>query len=585
MGKSKYKWLKRRSKADPEVPYETPVWLGNMSNGEFFRPQSEKQRKTRELILQTCDERARKKGMDRREFMASSMGMATTLSVLNFAAGCGGKDGMMSTSAVDKFLKDAGSTAYDGGTSHAASGSGAAATGARSSIGSGVAGSSAGTAGARSAAAGSPSSALDGGVSMQPTAAGSGGGSDGGFMINQDMCMDDQFADMLFKRDYFILDFQTHHTNEGQSGPVFDDCMDNADCTSPDTYVRKIFEMSDTTVAVLSGLPAMIDEATNDLSGFSFRNEDMRNSRDRVNKAARMLNPNAGERMVAHCQISPKTNPEANAKMMQENKEKYDTRGWKCYPPTEGGWFLHENDGFIKTAIELNEKLVCVHKGFPFPGWSAEHANPMPDVGVTALRYPDVNFVIYHSAYHNGHTEGPFIADPDPLEGGTDRLWKVITDNQLKMKNVFAEMGSAWVLSMTDPVVAQHYIGKALTYMGEDRVVWGSECVWFGCPQNQIEAMKMFKISTEFQDMYGYPDFTDLTRRKIFGLNGAGLYRVDPNACRYQVALSQLAMRKQRLDEVWGPRRHALWNPPAIRTRRQFVQHGLDRVRRGEIDA
>src|ERR1700712_1037277 len=108
MGKSKYKWLKRRSKADPEVPYETPVWLGNMSNGEFFRPQSEKQRKTRELILQTCDERARKKGMDRREFMASSMGMATTLSVLNFAAGCGGKDGMMSTSAVDKFLKDAG---------------------------------------------------------------------------------------------------------------------------------------------------------------------------------------------------------------------------------------------------------------------------------------------------------------------------------------------------------------------------------------------------------------------------------------------------------------------------------------------
>jgi hypothetical protein len=116
-------------------------------------------------------------------------------------------------------------------------------------------------------------------------------------------------------------------------------------------------------------------------------------------------------------------------------------------------------------------------------------------------------------------------------------------------------------------------------------VVWGSECVWFGCPQNQIEAMKMFKISTEFQDMYGYPEFTDAIRRKIFGLNGAPLYRVDPNACRYDVELSQLAARRQRLDEVWGPRRHALYNPPAITTHRQYVQLGIERRRRGEIDA
>jgi uncharacterized protein len=581
MGKSKYRWLKRRSKADPEVPYEAPVWLGNMSNGEFFRPQREKDRKIREVILQKCDDMARRKGMDRREFMASTMGMATTLSVLNYAAGCGGKDGMMTNQAVDSFIKDAGSTPYDGGVSgRGSSGSGASGSGSTSS----------GAAGARASgsagSSGGGSSPLDAGMPSQMSAAGSGsGGSDGGFMVNPDMCMDEEFADMVFKRDYFILDFQTHHTNEGSGGPVFDDCMDGAECTSPDAYVRKIFEMSDTTVAVLSGLPAQIDEATNDLSGFAFKNEDMRNSRDRVNKAARMLNPMAGERMVAHCQISPKNNPEANARMMTENKQMYDTRGWKCYPPTEGGWFLHENDAFIKTAIELDEKLVCLHKGFPFPGWSRVHANPIPDVGVVAMRYPDVNFVVYHSAYDSAHMEGPQVADPNPDDGGTDRLWKVITDNQLANKNVYAEMGSAWVLSMTDPVVAQHYIGKALKNMGEDRVVWGSECVWFGSPQNQIEAMKMFKISTEFQDMYGYPDFTDAIRRKIFGLNGAKLYRVDPNACRYDVKLSNLAAHRQNLDNMFGGRRHALWNPPAVTTRRQYIKLGMERKRRGDIDA
>ena len=420
------------------------------------------------------------------------------------------------------------------------------------------------------------------GMSTARGGSGGSGGSDGGFVVTPEMCMDEALADRLFKSDYFILDFQTHHTNEGTPGPVFDDCMDGAMCTSPDTYVRKIFEQSDTTVAVLSGLPASVDAMTNDLSGpFAFKNEDMRRSRDRVNKAA-MLNGMAAERMVAHCQISPKNNPEANARMMMQNKMEFDTRGWKCYPPTEGGWFLHENDDFIKTAIMLNEPLVCAHKGFPFQGWSRVHADPGPDVGVVAKRYPDVNFVIYHSAYDSGHTEGEYDDNPDPQDGGTDRLWKVIKDNDLKNKNVYAEMGSAWVISMRDPMVAQHYIGKALKYMGEDRVVWGSECVWFGSPQNQIEAMKVFQISKEFQDKYGYPEFTDTIRRKIFGLTGAKLYRVDPNACRYKVGLSDLMAYRQELDHVWGPRRHA-FNPPVIRTRRQFLDFRQGMRRRREL--
>jgi uncharacterized protein len=578
MAKSKFKWLKRRRKGDPEIPYETPVWLGDLSNGEFYRPQSEKHRKMRELILQKCDERARAKGMDRREFMASSMGMATTLSVFNLAAGCANVDGMMPSSAVDKFMDAAAGTPYDAGMPGAGAsggaGSGAAAT---SPSGNGRSGSSAGGAGSNSNSAGM------GGSDPQQMPSSMSGGSDGGFMVSEEMCMDEQMADALFKTDYFILDFQTHHTKEGQYGPVFDDCADGVECTSPDTYVRKIFELSDTTVAVLSGLPAEIDEATNDLNAFSFTNLDMRTSRDRVNAAARMLNPMAAERMVAHCQISPKANPDGNARMMMENKQQHDTRGWKCYPPTEGGWFLHENDAFIKTAIELGEPLVCLHKGFPFQGWSRVHADPMPDVGVTALRYPEVNFVVYHSAYDSDVMEGPYNQNPDPDMGGTDRLWKVVTDNNLMNKNVYAEMGSAWQLSMSDPVVAQHYIGKALKYMGEDRVVWGSECVWFGSPQPQIEAMKAFKISTEFQDMFGYPDYTDAIKRKVFGLTGAKLYRVDPNACRYKVSLSQLAMRKQLLDDVWGPRRHALNNPPVITTRRKLIQVWRDRIARGDF--
>jgi uncharacterized protein len=528
VGKNRLNWITGRKKTQPEVPYETPVWLGNLSNGEFFKPQGARERKVREQILQRCDENARKKGMERREFMASTMGMATTLSVLNLAAGCGDEDGMLSRDTVESHMDDADAAAK--GESSRSSGS---------------------------------------------------SGSEGGFAVGGGMCLDEEMADRLLKQKYFILDFQTHHTNEGQPGLCL--AMENggAECTSPSTYVRQIFEESETTVAVLSGLPAEIDEVTNDLSAFAFTNEDMRNSRDRINKAAK-LSDAAGERMVAHCQISPKNKPEANARMMVENKEKYDTRGWKCYPPTEGGWFLHENDAFIKTAIEVNEPLVCVHKGFPFQGWSRVHANPMPDVAVTAKRYPDVNFVIYHSAFDSGHEEGEYNDDPNPDDGGTDRLSKVIKDNDLKNKNVYAEMGSAWAIAMRDPVQAQHYIGKMLTYIGEDRLVWGSECVWFGCPQNQIEAFKAFRISDEFREKYGYPEFTDAVRRKVFGLTGAKLYRVSAEACRFQVSNDSLAYHKRVLDDRWGARRHA-YNPPVIRTRRQYMQLYRERMARGEI--
>jgi hypothetical protein len=94
--------------------------------------------------------------------------------------------------------------------------------------------------------------------------------------------------------------------------------------------------------------------------------------------------------------------------------------------------------------------------------------------------------------------------------------------------------------------------------------------------------MKVFQISKEFQDKYGYPEFTDTIRRKIFGLTGAKLYRVDPNACRYKVALSDLMAYRQEIDHVWGPRRHAI-NPPVIRTRRQFLDFRQGMRRRREL--
>src|SRR5690606_37355162 len=79
-----------------------------------------------------------------------------------------------------------------------------------------------------------------------------------------------------------------------------------------------------------------------------------------------------------------------------------------------------------------------------------------------------------------------------------------------------------------DPTGAAHVLGKLLRYVGEDRGLWGTDCIWFGTPQDQIQAMRAFQISDELQERHGYPALTDEVKAKIFGINAARLYDIEP---------------------------------------------------------
>src|SRR5687768_8400516 len=78
----KFPWLKMQKKTDPELPLKPPIWFGNQSNGEYFLEATDHDRKVERLILERADENARRVGLDRREFLASAMGMCTTLIAL-----------------------------------------------------------------------------------------------------------------------------------------------------------------------------------------------------------------------------------------------------------------------------------------------------------------------------------------------------------------------------------------------------------------------------------------------------------------------------------------------------------------------
>ncbi|HWW44606.1 MAG TPA: amidohydrolase family protein, partial [Acidimicrobiia bacterium] len=71
-----------------------------------------------------------------------------------------------------------------------------------------------------------------------------------------------------------------------------------------------------------------------------------------------------------------------------------------------------------------------------------------------------------------------------------------------------------------------------------DRILWGTDSVWYGAPQPLIDAFRAFQIPERLQEAYGYPALTDAVKAKILGLNAARLYGVDVGA-----ALTELPHR------------------------------------------
>jgi predicted TIM-barrel fold metal-dependent hydrolase len=203
---------------------------------------------------------------------------------------------------------------------------------------------------------------------------------------------------------------------------------------------------------------------------------------------------------------------------------------------------------FYDKSRQLGMKIFSVHKGYASQSATLGHlANPA-DVEKAALDNPDLTFIIYHSALKHDPSEKGF-KDPnffDPTTGDFawhDVLMKLKERNP-KMNNVYCEIGSAFgSLAIQHPVMCQHLMGKNIKHYGVDHVVWGTDCLWWGSPQWVIDAFKRFQISDELCEKFGYKKLTKEDKAAIFGLNAAKIYKVDVNAKRNALpkdALSKL---------------------------------------------
>ncbi|MDJ0949527.1 MAG: amidohydrolase family protein [Alphaproteobacteria bacterium] len=378
-------------------------------------------------------------------------------------------------------------------------------------------------------------------------AANAAAGRTGGFFeVDQIAAVDPDAALESLGRREFVFDVQGHFV--GQHG------IGRTGLGDADQFVKDIFLDSDTDMMVLSFIPSRREKELLTIQ----EADETRKIIDRMEGTQRLL---------IHGRVNP--NQKGDLEDMDELAERWGVVAWKCYTqwgPDGRGFFLHEDLGLrlIEKARALGVKNICVHKGLPFGRRSYEHSLSS-DIGIVAKMFPDVNFLVYHSGFISGEREGPY--DPKRKEG-VDELIRSVEENGVpRNSNVYAELGSTWRFAMRDPEMAAHIVGKLVKHIGERNVLYGSDCIWYGSPQDQIQAFRSFQISGALQEKHGYPKMTPKLRAQIFGLNAARPYGIDVDEVLKRARSDEVERR--RADYRERPDPHFMTFGP--RTRREFL--------------
>jgi predicted TIM-barrel fold metal-dependent hydrolase len=326
-------------------------------------------------------------------------------------------------------------------------------------------------------------------------------------------------------------------------------------CLTSEEFVKDVFLDSDTDMMVLSFVPSRRDASPLEIE-----------SADNVRRIVDRMEGN--HRLMIHGRVNP--NQPGDIEDMPRLKEQFGVCAWKTYTqwgPDGNGFYLDDDIGirFVEEARRLGVKVICVHKGLAFGPKSYEHSQ-CRDIGPIAKRFPDVSFLIYHSGFVTEVEEKPYGQNAGG--DGIDTLIRSLEESGIRPgSNVYAELGSTWRFLMRDPEQAAHGLGKLLKHCGPDNVLWGTDSIWYGSPQDQIQAFRAFQIAPEFREKYGYPEITPALRAKVFGLNATRPYGISADEVKLRASRDTIAGERLSYREQAEP--HFRTRGP--KTRREFL--------------
>ncbi len=301
-------------------------------------------------------------------------------------------------------------------------------------------------------------------------------------------------------------------------------------------YFKEVFLDSDTKVALISG------SGSEEPRDWFLTNEMKADARAEVNRKA------GTQRMFSHAIFMPGMpgwldKVDRDLELLKPDSFKGYTVGDNTNKHlARHPWHLDDE----KLLYPFYEKLarasktrpslanVCVHKGlFPqavtdrFPDL-VKYAD-VRDVGKAAKDWPQLNFIVYHSGFR--FVGGTQNAGWEQFEK-TGRIDWVTDLSEIPqkhgVKNVYGDLGQIFAQStVAEPRLCAAMMGQLIKGLGADHVVWGSDAVWTGAPQWQIEALRRLEIPDEMQRKYGFAPLGAAqgpVKTAIFGDNSARLY-------------------------------------------------------------
>src|SRR5207237_33508 len=244
-----------------------------------------------------------------------------------------------------------------------------------------------------------------------------------------------------------------------------------------ENYVREIFVDSDTKVALLSGAP--FDDQTWDLL-----------TNDQVAAGCAAINRIAdSRRMLAHAVFTPKKSgwmgevDRAIAELTPDSWKGY-TIGDPLFPSKAGSyWRLDDTKlmyPFYEKIAKSGINTVCIHKGLLPLDYEKSWPNvwqyaTVDDLGKAAKDWPQINFVIYHSALR-AFLEPP---DADLAEFEKTGYIRWVSDlvaipEKHGVHNVYADIGTSFAISaVSSPRFCAAMMGTLIKGLGYDHAAYG----------------------------------------------------------------------------------------------------------------
>ena len=142
--------------------------------------------------------------------------------------------------------------------------------------------------------------------------------------------------------------------------------------------------------------------------------------------------------------------------------------------------------------------------------------------------------MIYHSAFRWTGAPGASMEGYAQFEKTGRIEWT--TDlaeipGKYGVSNVYADLGQIFAqTTVTEPRLCAALMGQLVKGMGADHVVWGTDAVWTGAPQWQIEGLRRLEIPEDMRKKFGFAELGPAdgpVKRAIFGENSAKMYRYE----------------------------------------------------------